>query len=116
MHEGVQLVGEITGWCGGDQRGRGVHQGAVPRKMNVAIGPQSAFVVLSQAIQCLIGSPMRIAAAVSQGGQLAQHREGDGGAQGAFELGHGGDFFVAQEFFQSVSGVANDVHNVNMTP
>ena len=58
---------------------------------------------------------MGVAAAVSQGRQLAQHGEGDGGAQGAFELRHGGDFLVPQERGQSVAGVANNVHNVNMT-
>jgi len=59
---------------------------------------------------------MGIAAAVAQGRQLAQDRKGDGGAQGAFELGHRGDFLVAQEARQSVGRVANNIHNVNMTP
>ena len=115
VHHRVQFVGEVTRWGVGHQRCRGVQQGAVTRKMNVAIRPQPQFIVLGDGIQRIISPPMGIAAAVSHGCQLAQDGEGDGGAQGAFELQHGGDFLLPQEAHQSVTRVANDIHNVNMT-
>ncbi len=115
LHHGVQFGGEVT--CRGvaHQPGGRVQEGAVPRKMNVAIRPQSPLIVLGDGIQRIKGAAMGIAAAVSQGRQLAQDGEGDGGAQGSFELRHGGDFLFVQEAGQSVGRVVNDIHNVNMT-
>ncbi len=115
LHDCVQFVDKITRWSLGHQRGRGVQQGAVPRKMNIAIRPQPQFIVAGSGIQRIVGPAMGIAAAVAQGCQFAQDGEGDGGAQGAFELRHRGDFLVAQEAREFVGWVANDIHNVNMT-
>ena len=115
LHHVVQFVGEVTGRRAGHERGGGVEQGAVPREMNVPIRPQPPFIVLGDGIERIIGPTMGIAAAVAQGRQLAQDGKGDGGAQGVFELRHGGDFLLAQQLGQRVGWVANDIHNVNMT-
>ena len=67
VHHRLQFIGEVT--CGGvgHQRCRSVQQGAVPRKLNVATLPQPQSIVLSDAIQRVVGPAMRIAAAVAQG-------------------------------------------------
>ncbi len=93
-----------------------MEQSAVPRKVDIAVRPQSQLIVLSDGIQGVIGPAMGVAAAVAQRAQLAQHGEGDGSAQGRLELGHRSNFFVLQKFNEAVSRVSNDVHNVNITP
>ena len=60
-------------------------------------------------------SAIGIAAPVAQGRQFAQDGIGDGAAQGVFELRHGGDFLVLQEVQKFLGGIANGIHNVNIT-
>jgi len=106
----------ITGHRTGHQRLRRIQQRTMPRKMDVTVGPQSQLIVVRDRIQRVIGAAMGIAAAVTQGGELAQDRIGDGAAQGTFELRHGGDFLVVQEAHQFLGRIVDDIHNVNITP
>jgi hypothetical protein len=59
---------------------------------------------------------MRVAASIWQDGQLAKDRQVDAGAQGGFELGHGGDLLILKQALEPFDREADDIHNVILPP
>src|ERR1039458_2442989 len=84
--------------------------------MDVTVRPKPQFIVMSQGIQSVIGSPVRIAASRGQGGQFAEHGQIRRGAQGRLELRQRGHRGALEKLLQRLGRETVGFHNVRITP
>ena len=73
-----------------------VHQRTEAREVDVSVRPESALVEARHLVERVVPATVGIARAVWDRPELSEHRHIDRGAEGRFELIHGGDPLSAQ--------------------
>ena len=116
MQELLQFAGEITLGSAADEGFQGGDQVAPAREPHRLKGPKAMGIKLRDLREGVVAAAMGVAGAIGEFFQLAKHRDVDGGPQGLFQLGQGGDFLRVQELAQTIGEEGGSPHNAIVPP
>jgi hypothetical protein len=112
----IELIDEISGAAGVDQRRRSLHQAPMSGEPNRLERPQTERVESGELVECVVAAAMRVARSIAQLRELAEHRAIRGCTERRPELGHRRDHLPSQESGDGIRRELFGSHDVRLAP
>src|ERR1035437_7904735 len=116
VQDQLQFICEVALGSCADEGFQGRDQMAPPREPHLVKGPKALGIKLRDLVEGVVAAAVGVAGAIGKFFQLAKHRDVDGGSQGLFQLGQGGDFPHAEEVAQTIGEEGWGSHNAKVPP